>query len=343
MTIGSYIQTIFCYLIPAFFLWISRDMIVDANFGEKPAERQGDYSLFRMKGTKRFIYDYRVCYHVLLLIRNICRIFFAGWMLNALLLSRIYEDTYVFRRIMDIGQGVSGFIGIDVALISFYIVDSETTRTMKKEYDEDQYRKEYMRAKDAFNKTNRPKRKRALLYRMEKSIALLIDYNARMIENGKLERADELDQLFPQLERIERQFLKLGNIKSKYEIRWYTQCLWCCVTLPKQRFEEAKQYQRIDASRCWDEMTNELAAVGEELYDSLIAATDVGYVSLPQRENMYKAYHLYVQMMQELQELFPQETQKTDYELFKKDEEMYADMLKDREENLWNQENDTKE
>lgn len=281
------------------------------NFGE-------DYSFFRMKGTKCFIYDYRVCYRVLLLIRNICRIFFAGHILYGLWLSRIYEDMYIFRRVMEIGQGVSGFIGMDAAFISFYIVDLESPREMKKEYDEEQYRKEYMRAKDAFNKTNRPKRKRALLHRMEQSIALLIDYNTRMMENGRLERADELDQLFPQLERIEQQFLKLGNIKSKYEIRWYTQCLWCCVTLPKLRFEEAKQYQCTDSSKCWDKMTNELTIVGEELYDSIITATSVGYVSLPQRENMYEAYHLYVQMMQELQELFPQEVQKTDYELFKK-------------------------
>lgn len=312
-------------------------MIVEQNLGKKPFARLENRSLIRLRGHRKFIWDYRVCYRVIHIIRNICRMFFWGWMLNALLLSNIYEDTYVFRRAMDIGQGVAGFIAVDAALISVYIIDSKKHREMKRESDEIQYKKAYAHAENAFRKTDHPNRRKRLLYQMEQNIALLVDYNARMIENGKLERADELDQLFFRLESIEQQFLKLGKIKSKYEIRWYTQCLWCCVNLPKQRFEEAKCLKNTDESKCWDKMIDEIIVVSDELYDSITTATTIGYVSLPQRKNMYSAYNLYVQMMQNLQDIFPDEVHKKAHKNFEKDRELYVDLLNYREENRWSQ------
>lgn len=344
MTIGWYIQDILAYMIPAFFLWIPKSMIVEQNLGKKPFERLENRSLIRLRGHYKFVCDYKTCYQVIRIFKYLCRFFLLGWMINALILSRIYTDTYLFRRAMEIGQGIAGFISIDVASISSaFIIDKKNHREMKKESNEIQYRKDYTWARDAFEKTDNPKRKKKLLYQMERNIALLVDYNARMIENGKLDRADVLDQLFPHLEFIEQQFLKLGKIESKYEIRWYTQCLWCCINLPKQRFEEAKSLRNIDESKCWDRMVEEISVVSNELYDSIITATTVGYVSLPQRENMYAAYHLYLQMIQELHEMFPHEAYKKDHRSFEKDRELYADLLKYREEHRWNQNKNIKE
>lgn len=343
MTIGYYIRTILCYLLPAFFLWFPKSMIVEQNLGKKPFERLEHRSLIRMEGHRKFICDYKVCYQVIHIIRNICRMFLLGWMLNALVLSRIYEDTYLFRRIMEVGQGVAGFIAIDASFISDYIIDSKTHRKMKRKADEMKYQKDYARAKAAFEKTNRPNKKKRLLCQMEQNIALLVDYNARMIENGKLERADALDQLFPHLEFIEQQFMKLGKIKSKYEIRWYTQCLWCCINLPKKRFEEAKLLKNTDEFQCWDKMTDEAFLVGDELCDSVVTATTVGYVSLPQRENMYAAYDLYVQMIEEVQDMFPQKEYRKDCKKLEHNRKLYEDLLEYREEHRWNQNKDVKE
>ena len=90
-------------------------------------------------------------------------------------------------------------------------------------------------------------------------------------------------------------------------------------------------------------MTDEAFLVGDELCDSVVTATTVGYVSLPQRENMHAAYDLYVQMIEEVQDMFPQKEYRKDCKKLEHNRKLYEDLLEYREEHRWNQNKDVKE
>ena len=222
--LGVSIHYLLVCLIPMSFLHITKVAVVQRNLGEKQVDRLDDKSFLKncilLQDAKPYIFDNRLLYHVLCLFSKVYTILVVFLPFYIVLYQYTSEDMYILRRTFEVFQGIYGFLSIDVAFLSFAFIEDKKPRMVKPILESQRYSTDYFDAKKSFlrikNDLSVSKRKKAkLIYQMEQSVGLLVDYECRLMENTKQQDTEKIDQLFRYLLEIEQECILLGLDKDK--------------------------------------------------------------------------------------------------------------------------------